>query len=138
MKQRGKAKTANQVPKGKGAAKKKAAPAQPADVLTERHKLDAQLPGRAQRRIASNPYVAGYCSFEALSLPSRFTAGMGGKIGAKLIREVLGKACLDTALQGNVKNRVLRRERALVPPSSSHVSAADDAAALSADQDVAS
>ena len=67
-----KSKTANQVPKGKGAAKKKAS-AQPADVLTERQKLDAQLSRRAQRRIVSNPCVAGHCYFEATN---SFTTGM--------------------------------------------------------------
>ena len=138
MKQRGKAKTANQVPKGKGAAKKKAASAQPADVLTERQKLDAQLSRRAQRRIVSNPYVAGHCYFEALSLSNSFTIGMGDKAGAKLIRAVLGKAYLDTALQENLKKWVLQRERALAPSFSSHVAAAADAAALLAGQDVAS
>jgi len=94
-KQRGKAKKANQVPKGKGAAKKKAASAQPADVLTERQKLDAQLSRRAQRRIISNPFVSGHCFFEALSLSNSFTTGMGDKAGAKLIRAVRGRAYLD-------------------------------------------
>ena len=116
-----KSKTANQVPKGKGAAKKKAASAQPADVLTERQKLDAQLSRRAQRRIVSNPYVAGHCYFEALSLSNSFTTGMGDKAGAKLIRAVLGKAYLDTALQEKLKKRVLQRERAHAPPFSSNV-----------------
>jgi len=138
MKQRGKAKKANQVPKGKGAAKKKVASAQPADVLTERQKLDAQLSRRAQRRIISNPYVSGHCYFEALSLSNSFTTGMGDKAGAKLIRAVLGRAYLDPAIQGNLKKWVQQRERALAPSFSSHVAAAADAAALSAGQDAAS
>ena len=102
-----KAKAAVQVPKGKGAAKKKKkASAQPADVLTERQELDAQLSRRAQRRIVSNPYVAGHCYFEAVSLSKSFTTWMGDKAGAKLIRAVLGKAYLDTALQEKLKKLV--------------------------------
>ena len=63
---------------------------------------------------------------------------MCDKEGPKLIRTALGKAYVDTALQGNLKKWVLQRERALAPSFSSHVTAAADAVFLSAGQDAAS
>ena len=133
-----KTKRANQVQKGKGVTKMMKVSAQPTDVLTERQNLDAQLSRRAQRRIVSNPYVAGPCYFEALSLSNSFTTGLGDKAGANLIRDVMGKAYLDPTLQENLKKWVQQSERVLAPSFSSHVAAAADAAALSAGQDVAS
>ena len=62
---------------------------------------------------------------------------MGYKAGAKLVCAVFGEVYLDTALQEKLKKWVLQRERALAPSFSSHVSAAADAAALSAGQDAA-
>ena len=77
MKLRVKARTANQVPKGKGAAKKKKASARPADVLTERQNF-FKLP-RISLVLLPDASCAerGYSSYNRFHMAARATLKTG-------------------------------------------------------------